>query len=242
MYEISSGEYTLELLHSSDMPIPAKPVITNIVQGNGICEVDFHAVAGADCYQIQISQDFGETWNTVIETKEVRCLVEGLVNDVKYFVRVCGKNDSKSGPYSHEYPVYPSNEKPLSPEGLDVIIKGDDLYFSWGKVLGAGSYRLYKKDSNGGTQTVYSGDESGFACKRACDGAISSYAVSAVNLCGEGEPSPFEINDDPASLRNYKPLIDSYFNRNSLYGHHPFKLQNTHKYREVPSSYPESII
>jgi hypothetical protein len=66
--------------------------------------------------------------------------------------------------------------------------------------------------------------------------------VSAANLCGEGEPSPYEVNDDPTTLPNYKPLIDSYFNRNSLYGHHPFTLQNTHRYRDVPSSYPESMI
>lgn len=87
----------------------------------------------------------------------------------------------------------------------------------------------------------HQGMDSSFCIGRDPGKGICRYAVSAVNLCGEGEKSPFDLNDDPASLRNYKALADRLFNRNSLYNHHPFTARNTLKFREVPSSYPDSV-
>lgn len=86
---------------------------------------------------------------------------------------------------------------------------------------------------------MYDGEETAFSCARAEDGTIGRYAVSAASLSGEGERSPFEATDDPEAL-NYKPDIERPFNRHSLYGHHPFLLQNAHRYRELPSEYPGS--
>jgi hypothetical protein len=173
---------------------------------------------------------------------ELVCRIGGLENGRKYFVRVCGANDRKRGEHSHEYPVYPSDRKPLPPEGLDVVIRGEDLDFSWGRVLGASRYRLYRLDRSGNRSLLYEGRQTRYACRRPASGEISRYTVSAVNLCGEGEASPHEANDDPDSMRNDKPLIDRPFQRNSLYGHHPFALRNAHRYREVPSTYPESVM
>jgi hypothetical protein len=239
MYAIGSGQYTLELARKQEQPTPAKPVIRHIVQGDGSCEVVFDAAGGADLYQLQISSDYCESWSTVKEAAETSCLLDGLENGRKYFIRVCGVNTRGCGEYSHEYPVYPSTDKPLPPEGLDVVIDGGQLHYTWGRVLGAAGYRLYRRDSQGQLLQIYSGEEPSFSCERGGD--VCSYSVSSVNLCGEGEPSAFGVDDDPTTLHNYKPGIDRHFNRNSLYNHHPFKARNTHKFREVPSEYPKSV-
>jgi hypothetical protein len=240
-YPIPAGEHTLELVREGELPTPAKPKIANVAHGDGLCEAVFTAAAGADEYEIELSADLGRTWQAFSRVKETRCRVEGLVNGTKYFVRVRGRNDRKSGDWSHEYPVYPSADKPLPPEGLDIVILEEQLHFSWGKILGALSYRLYCKDYTGQITLLYSGEETQFSYRKGAGDPISSYAVSAVNLNGEGEPCPYLIDDDTNSLNNYKPLIDQPFQRNSLYGHHPFKLLNAHRYREAPEIYPGSV-
>lgn|GEM_PF-509584 len=241
MYRIAAGEYTVQWVDVRDWPVPAVPRIESVIQGDGACEVKFRESASADRYQVQISDDYGETWRTAAVAFGTECRLDGLENGGKYFVRVCGLNDRKRSEYGHEYPIYPSDRKPLPPEGLDIVVQGDDLALTWGSVLGAQGYRLYRIDPNGGRETIYEGPDSCCACTRVGPGAISLYTVAAVNLCGEGKTSPHVVDDDPTTLRNYKPLIDRYFHRTSLYGHHPFVLQNAHRYREVPSAYPESI-
>ncbi|MDF2722519.1 MAG: hypothetical protein K0Q59_2194, partial [Paenibacillus sp.] len=154
---------------------------------------------------------------------------------------VCGLNEQHEGPYSHEVPVYPTEAAPPAPDGLDVIVQGDALFISWGKILGALNYKLYELAPTGEKKLIYEGKETSCAWTRD-DQAIRRYVVSAVNRNGEGEVCRHPVDDDPASLRNYKPLIDRSFNRQSLYGHHPFLLQNTHRYRDVPSAYPDSIV
>lgn len=242
MYRIAAGEYTVQWVGAGDLPVPAVPRIERVIQGDGACEVRFRKSAGANRHQVQISDDYGETWRTAAVATGAVCRLEGLENGRKYFVRVCGLNDRKRSAYSHEYPVYPSDRKPLPPEGLDIVVQGDDLALTWGSVLGAQGYRLYRIDPDGWRETIYEGPDTRCARTRIKPGLVSRYTVAAVNLCGEGETSPHAVDDDPASLRNDKPLIDRRFHRTSLYGHHPFVLRNAHRYREVPSAYPESIM
>jgi hypothetical protein len=240
MYPIPAGEHTLELVRVGEWPTPAKPMIANVVHGDGSSEVVFPAIAGATDYEIQLSADYGRSWRTASLSKETCIQVDGLINGTKYFVRVRGRNARKNGAWSHEYPVYPTSDKPLPPKGLDIVILGEQLQISWGQILGAQSYCLYRKDAAGRTTLLYSGAERRFSYRKSAAEGISSYAVSAINLNGEGQLSPYLIDDDPNSLNNYKPLIDQPFQRNSLYGHHPFKLSNAHRYREAPATYPES--
>ncbi|MHA6484936.1 hypothetical protein ACX1C1_23890 [Paenibacillus sp. strain BS8-2] len=242
MFAIASGEYTLEIVDPQSLPMPAVPSVERVLQGDGTCEVRFHEAPGATRYQVQISEDYGETWQTTAVVTETSCRLEGIINGKKYFVRVCGINEhAKLGEYSHEYPLYPSDRMPEPPEGLDIVIQGDELELTWGSVLGAQSYRLYRMDFRGQQELIYAGENTRYSCVRSDCGEIHQYTVSTVNLCGEGVPYPHPVDDNPASLRNFKPLIERQTHRTSLYGHHPFALKNVHRYRDVPATYPESI-
>ncbi len=241
LYKVSSGNHTLELVEKGHKPTPEKPVIENVVTGNGCCEVLFNKANGAEFYEVEISDDYCCTWKRVAQTTENSCKIENLTNGNKYFVRVRGVNSEKSGDYAHEYPVYPTVEKPLAPEGLDITILDEELVISWGKVLGANGYKLYKKSSDGQVRILYSGCQTNISIPRSHNEGISFYAVSATNLNGEGPISNYEINDDPEALQNFKPLSEMYFNRNSLYCHHPFECWLPHKFRDVPASYPDSV-
>lgn len=241
MHRIGSGQFTVELVRRSETARPARPVIEWIIQGDGCGEVHIKKANGAAIYEIQLSADYGETWHTVCPTRECRSSIHSLENGMKYFIRVRAVNGNKYSAWSHEYPVYPSPAKALPPEGLDVILSGEQLLFSWGRVLGASGYRLYRKKAGGETELIYAGANTQYTCARSSDGETFAYTVSALNLNGEGGCSPHEVSDDPQLLRNDKPQIESGFNRNTQYCHHPFILQHPHKFREVPSCYPDSL-
>lgn len=244
MFFIPAGEYNFELVSINSQPTPEQVVISQVVQGNECCEVIVLSTNGADRYQVQASSDYCETWHTISETdsRDSRIRIEGLINGKKYFIRVRAVNEKGYGPFSHEYPVYPTSRRAEAPEGLDVIITEDQLHFTWGQVLGAHSYTLYKKNSKGEVCVIYKGNKTDYSSQRGKFNEIHSYIVSATNLCGEGEPCSHEINDDPTAISNYKPMVERGFQRNSLYCHHPFRYQSPHKFREVPSSYPDSMI
>ncbi len=70
-------------------------------------------------------------------TSDTTVTIDNLPNNSKLFCKVKTIN----GGLSAAYPVYVSNAAPHRPEGLQLI----DGKLHWGQVLGAGSYKLYRK-------------------------------------------------------------------------------------------------
>jgi hypothetical protein len=114
---------------------------------------------------------------------------------------------------------------------------------AWGALLGAATYRLYRRASGGPWAEIYHGSEHRFVDRPAGTVApyaepglaaaakrhvpevpIYEYAVSAANRNGEGARS-VPANTDPTSWRNWDPRPGEPFRRRFTY--------NTTNYRDL---------
>ena len=107
--------------------------------------------------------------------------------------------------------------------------------FTWGEILGACAYALYARVPDGNFRLLYRGEERVFLYHKA-GAAVEQFAVTAVNLNGEGGLSE-HVDDDPESLANWTPPKEG-FGRNTLYNHHPFYAFNIHQFKPSPDPYP----
>ncbi|WP_343307048.1 fibronectin type III domain-containing protein [Chitinophaga niabensis] len=177
---------------SASGSVPGKPVILGTVNKSGGCEAEWTKVPGASEYQLQLSKDNGSTWQSVRT-------VAGLRNGIKIHLRVMAKGAGGWGEPSAAYPVYITEKVPHCPEGLMVE---RDSTISWGQVLGAGYYRLYRRIKGDTTwQLIYSGKERSFTDK---ENRVCEYAVTAVNGNGESNRS-ISCDTDPADFLNWYP-------------------------------------
>lgn len=149
-----------------------------VTRGDGFT-VHWAAEPGADAYEVELSADAyeyvpaGRTGETALDVQ---------AKPGKYYVRVRGVRTGSAGGYGHPYPVYVTADRPHPPEGLRVVREREGFRATWGEVLGAGTYRLYRKTARG-CSLVYEGAE------RSCPVPRGTYCVAAVNGNGEGAKS-----------------------------------------------------
>jgi hypothetical protein len=219
------GHHVWEL--TSGQPTPLAPPIVRTENFSGGARVVFTAVAGADHYRLETSADGGKTWQPATEGgmgPSSPLEIKGLTNGTKIHVRVIAGNAQKESAPGKEYPVYVTDKAPEAPEGLDLVLSKDRIDLTWGEILGAKEYRLYRRPLGKKNWTqVFAGPERTYAdlgAKGALPpvelpgradnalntdrGTIFEYAVTAVNGNGEGEKSVVE-NSDSAGWRNWWP-------------------------------------
>lgn len=140
--------------------------------------------AGAETLRAEISADGGRSFRPAGECPaESRVLQVCGLADGKYHVRLCGAAARRAGEYSALYPVYVTGSVPHWPEGLRIEAEGDGFRVSWGGVLGADRYSLYRTDGPEPVP-VYSGEERTYFVKE------GAYSVTASNGNGESAASP----------------------------------------------------
>jgi hypothetical protein len=129
------------------------------------------------------------------------------------------------------------------------VLGEGEVELSWGEVLGAREYRLYRREKGEGDfKEIFRGltnhhrdpnpgvrpplPEPGHAANLLREsGKVFEYAVSAVNGNGEGAKS-IPADTDPASWRNWYPATELRFKRQSAYGLPPYVAAE-----EVPEPY-----
>jgi hypothetical protein len=155
--------------------------------------------------------------------------LSGLANGTKYHVRVTARNAEHSSVPGPEYPLYVSAHPPSPPDGLFVELTPGAAILTWGEVLGATEYRLYRREKRdahfrcaylGAARTWKDTDTSitppdaspDQPQSEASTRAVFEYYVTAVSHNGESVPSR-TANTDPASWRNWNPTGREPFRR-----------------------------
>ena len=219
---LPAGRHTWELIPGQ--PTPLAPAILRTENFKGGAKVIFTPVAGANHYRLETSPDGGKTWKPSTEGTASPIAISGFMNGVKLHVRVIATNPEKASAAGNEYPIYISDKAPESPDGLDLVLSKNQIDLTWGEILGAGEYRLYRRVLGATAWTqLYAGPARAFADHEAPGalpptelpgrgdnalnlhpGTIYEYAVSAVNGNGESVKSLVQ-NSDPTSWRNWWP-------------------------------------
>ncbi|MFS0726470.1 hypothetical protein [Paenibacillus sp. 1P07SE] len=123
-------------------------------------ELVWDAAAGADGYEVAVSRDGCRSWRTAERgIGETRYRLQGLVPGTKLHVRLRPWRGETAGEWSEPYPVYPSEQAPPAPDGLRLRREDGAVEASWGMVLGAQRYRLYRRRTDRDEhELVYEGE------------------------------------------------------------------------------------
>jgi hypothetical protein len=207
------------------LPQPNAPIIIRTENISGGAKVFFTPVAGAANYRIEISSDNGKTWKTTGTTTTSPYMLSGLSNDQKIHVRAIAFNQQSESEPTDEYPIYVSKAPPSSPDGLATRLDHNRVDLTWGEVLGAIEYRLYRRKKETQNFTlIYKGLNRSFTDaatgvipayvepgnytqpqrEDALTYALYEYAVTAVNGNGESLRST-PVDTSPISWRNWDP-------------------------------------
>ncbi|MCD0490331.1 fibronectin type III domain-containing protein [Pedobacter sp. MC2016-14] len=204
---------------SSNGVIPGSSTITSTLVKNKGVLVSWAAVPGALTYNLQLSEDGGTNWATVKEniTKTEESL-SSLTNGTKIHLRVIANAKGGNGDPSDEYPVYVTDQAAHAPEGLLVDLTGVQNRITWGTVLGAGKYTLYRRIKSLKTKTsftkIYEGPLTAFADQKPAANTIYEYAVTAINGNGASKFSNI-IDTDPLRFNNWTPKPREGFRRDT---------------------------
>jgi hypothetical protein len=219
--KLEAGRHHWEVTQRA--PLPLGPSILRTVNGKSGAKVFFPEMAGASEYRLELSADRAATWKAAQTGKNSPLSVQGLRAGTKVHVRITAVNPDGKEVAGPEYPVYVSDAPPSAPDGLELELSPARVRASWGEVLGASEYRLYRRTAG---QTAWSVVCRGMMpqCEDRAEGVtapaympgradnalhpsagpVYEYAVSAVDENGEGAKSR-AIATDPAGWLTWWP-------------------------------------
>ncbi|MDF2925641.1 MAG: hypothetical protein K0R57_4555 [Paenibacillaceae bacterium] len=212
---LPEGEHEWEW--TERLPVPAKTEVLQTVAASGKADVHWRAAAGAEGYRVEISRDCGRSWSrTAVVNGEhsTSYALDGLENGVKLHVRIQSFHADGAAAWSHDYPVYITAAPPSPVEGLKVWKSGAGYSIVWGKQLGCGAYKLYRRAKRPGEEyaLIYEGSAAEYwDSPEAADSDSSAaqwyeYAASAVNGNGEGGMSlPRDTSPDGPAYWDPEP-------------------------------------
>lgn len=229
------GRHRWELTRRRPEPVPAEIVRTQTVPGGAI--VHFTAPAAADSHLVQLSADGGTGWTTVAEAAHSPFRLTGLTDGEKYHVRIVAQNADRRAAPGADYPVYAGRQAPEPPDGLRLRLGTGTVTLTWGEVLGAGRYRLYRRRRGEHTYReifaglgfrhtdavpgVVPGHGEPDSAAEAADVTVYEYAVAAENGNGVG-PRSAPVDTDPHALRHWYPPTELGFRRQHTYNQPPY--------------------
>ncbi len=252
--QVPAGTHTWEITDS--LPRPNAPVVLRTENRSGETAVHFNAVAGATGYRVEVSRDGGASWNAAGTTPRSPYRIANLTNKSKIHVRLIAANEKRESAPGPDYPVYVTDQKPANPDGLLLKLAKDRVDVSWGEVLGASGYQLYRRpEGTAKFEKIHSGtsrtfvdnapgvipalDEPGSsanAVRAIPPHKVYEYAVAAINGNGEGKLSS-PVSTDPTSWVNWDPKPGEKFRRRYTYNTSNYLILGREE--EIQRYYPE---
>lgn len=233
LVSLPAGRHLVEF--TNGLPRPLAPRVLRTANSSRSAIVEFEHVEPAESYVIQLSKDGGTRWETAGSARQSPCTLRGLENDTKYHVRVIATNADQIGEPGPDYPLYVNADRPPAPDGLRLRPSGDHVDITWGEVLGASRYRLYRRlKGDLGYREVFSGLAFEFRDTEPASDRVYEYAVAAENGNGIG-PESTPIDTDADSWRFWEPPVGG-FRRQHTYNQPPYTPNPI-----VPDSYGEAL-
>ena len=190
---------------TAGFPRPARPEIVRVEHQADGGALHYTAPPRATTCRIEISRDGCRTWTLLhvdafqpdAAESAASYALPVLPNGVRVHVRVMAAGPDGSSDPSAPVPVDITRDPPPPPDGLQCRLGDDRVTLSWGEVLGATAYQLYRRPAGNPDapwRCIFRGPayrfEDGAAADPRRGGPVYAYAVAAVNGNGEGPPSP----------------------------------------------------
>jgi hypothetical protein len=248
---LPKGQHTIEFCKDEPTPLESRITITEYNKKN--VSVFVQSDSPCQLVRMEVSGDGGKKWQNRGFAKNGIFVLNSEKTE-KVHIRAVSINGSKTAETAPEYPVYFNKTAPHYPEGLGLKLAENKVKLSWGQILGAQKYKLYRKkagetnfklvyegknrqfeDNAQGVQKAY--ELPGTIENRTKDRTgltIYEYAVTAVTGYGESVMSPVE-NTNPSSWRNWYPDTELKFKRQSAFWMQPYVLPEM----EPEKYYPE---
>jgi hypothetical protein len=240
LVSLPAGRHQLEFAQGLPRPLP--PRVLRTANSSESAVVEFEEVPAAESYIIQLSKDGGSRWETAGAARQSPFTLHSLTNGTKYHVRVVATNADQISEPGPDYPCYVGNARPPAPDGLHLRLDvGRHVDVSWGEVLGASRYRLYRRlKGDLGYREVFSGLAFEFRDTDPEWDRVYEYAVAAENGNGIG-PESTPIDTDAAGWRFWEAPVSAGgrrpgFRRRHTYNQPPYTPEPI-----VPESYGEAL-
>ena len=251
--QLPAGEGRWQLTSGPVVPM-APEIVRSVARADGAA-LFFTPVPSATGYRVETSRDGGVAWTSVGISTTTEFILRSVKAPDKVHVRVIALNGETESLPGKEYPVYVTGKPAGPPEGVRLNLAGGEATVSWGAVLGAKAYALYRRKAGDTAWTeVYRGagcsyhdsmkgilpaaGEPGLEADAARQPmekpAIYEYAVSAIDDVGESGKSAIS-DTDPASWRNWYPDAPLHYKRRSAYWMPPFVTPE----QVPPANYPD---
>jgi len=240
-------------------PQPSKTTITATTHRKGGAEIYWITPGGAEKWRLEVSHDIGATWESLGEVDRQQTFIDELPEGEKLWVRVIAINGGKEGEPADDYPVYVTSQPPAAPSGLRVITGDGRAYATWGNVLGAQGYRLYRRvkgvkqwqpvpgvtglahldaTAAGAVPSYQLPGLAANADKDMSAVTIYEYAVSSYNPNGESNLCQ-PVDTDPRRWNNWfavEPSATRFDRRRAAFWQPPYVLPS----QTPPAFYPEA--
>lgn len=215
-FTLPAGKHNWQWRNNGVIPMATKVIGSTVKSGE--VKLEWQAVPTAESYEIELSDDGGNHWRSFqSQLKTNTTILKGLVNESKVHVRVIAKGAGGRSVPGNEYPVYVTDQVPVAPQGLRLDIDSREIKIFWGNILGAGSYKLYRKSKGSPVSAftkIYEGAKSSFTDQKLSNKTIYEYVVTAVNGNGESNYST-SVDNDPTSFLNWHPMGKEGFRRDT---------------------------
>ena len=176
-------------------------------RGNGTLSLSWDSETGATGYKVQWKSATDSGWdasNREETASSTMTTLSNLTNGTEYSIRVAGTNGSGSGPWSSTITGTPST-KPPAPNKPDVAARDQAVVLNWTSNGNGGSsitgWKYLKKEGGNNWETATPITGSGasttsYTVTGLTNGTVYRFKVLAVNVNGDGSPSP---ESDPAT-------------------------------------------
>ena len=251
--QLPPGEGTWQMTGGPATPMPPE-ISRSVVRADG-AKIYFDTVGSVGNYRIELSRDGGVTWTEAGRCTRPEFTLGGIKPPEKVHLRVIALNGTVESLPGRDYPVYVTGKPAGPPEGLRLKLAGNTVSASWGAVLGASEYALYRRQAGACIWVqVYRGS----ACewRDNAPGVVSAesdpgleadalrfpkapitfyeYAVTAVDGTGESAKSSVATTD-PSNWRNWYPETTLRYERRSAYWLPPYVAPD----QVPPAVYPD---
>ena len=139
---LPKGQHTIEFCKDEPTPLESRITITEYNKKN--VSVFVQSDSPCQLVRMEVSGDGGKKWQNRGFAKNGIFVLNSEKTE-KVHIRAVSINGSKTAETAPEYPVYFNKTAPHYPEGLGLKLAENKVKLSWGQILGAQKYKLYRK-------------------------------------------------------------------------------------------------